>query len=352
VAVLPQLIDPHAYRPCDWDLKRDPSGLAYWIDHFCRYLDVLTPLIVAEYPATSADALEAFRREYLAAMQAIGSAPERYEHVDVLLLVETREVLLRRHGFADPFLHVKERENAAALELLPELLRELDAEPPAKQMESLAIGLMAGNMFDLGSMATVDRYRSRLTEFRQTRAEQPRRPWLIDDVDAWQRYWTAGRGYRHAVFFVDNAGSDICLGCIPFVRSILRADTHVTLAANSEPALNDVTAPELHGLLKSIATIDGLTREACDRGQLSVVASGGAAPLLDLSALSPECATAAVDADLIILHGMGRGVESNRLARFRSGVLRTAVLKDAAVAGHVDGRLFDCVFQHVCGQGG
>ncbi len=344
--VLPQLIDPASYRPCDWDLKRDRAALSYWIDHFCQYLDVLTPLIATEYPAASPAEVEAFRDEYLAAMEDIESYPKKYEQVDIFLLVHTRESLLRRHGFRDPFRQIKQRENAAALELLPELIAELDAQPPEAQVDSLAAGLMAGNLFDLGSSVTLDRYRRGTLGFRRTRVEQARRPWLVDDRDHWRQVAARNPGYRHAIFFVDNAGSDFCLGCIPFIRSMLCAGARVTLAANSEPALNDVTAPELDQLLMSVATIDPVTSRALGLGRLRVVASGGAAPLINLTALSPECVRAAADADLLVLHGMGRAIESNRLARFRSDVLRTAVLKDGSVARHVGGRVFDGWFQY------
>jgi type II pantothenate kinase len=45
--------------------------------------------------------------------------------------------------------------------------------------------------------------------------------------------------------FVDNAGADIVLGILPFVREMLRMGCEVVMVANSLPAINDITAAEL-----------------------------------------------------------------------------------------------------------
>lgn len=52
----------------------------------------------------------------------------------------------------------KEREHAAALEVLPDLLHELDQMPPTARLTSLIQGILAGNIFDWGAKATVDLY--------------------------------------------------------------------------------------------------------------------------------------------------------------------------------------------------
>lgn len=56
--------------------------------------------------------------------------------------------------------HDKEREHAAALEVLPDLLHELDQTPPKLRLTSLIEGILAGNIFDWGAKATVDLYRN------------------------------------------------------------------------------------------------------------------------------------------------------------------------------------------------
>lgn len=342
---LAQLIDPQHYRPCSWDLAAEPRDLAYWVDLFCQHLHLLVELIHAEYPDAPADRITAFQRDYLDTMHGVQANQPPRPRRDVLLLTHLRRELCERWGFVDPFLGIKRRENAAALELLPGLLAELDAASSGQIPQLLAEGLMAGNVFDLGSMPTIERYRSRQHAFQQARADQPARPWFIDHLDGWLADSPTAPAYRHVVFFVDNAGSDIFLGCLPLARWLLGAGARVTLAANSAPALNDVTAAELTDLLhRAPISADAILGPALTGGALTVVPTGSTVPLLDLTDLSPDCVSAARDADLIILHGMGRALESNYHARLTCDTLRTAVLKDPAVAAHFAGHLFDCIF--------
>jgi len=49
------------------------------------------------------------------------------------------------------------------------------------------------------------------------------------------------------------------------------------------------------------------------------------------------------DADLVILEGMGRGVESNLDAEFSCDAVNIAMIKDSAVAGRHRGKVFDVV---------
>ena len=75
------------------------------------------------------------------------------------------------------------------------------------------------------------------------------------------------------------------------------------------------------------------------------MATGTGEPLVDLTCLSDECVAHVADCDLIMIHGMGRAVESNFTAKFKCDTLRTAVIKDEAVAQFAGGKLFDCVFR-------
>lgn len=345
MAVLPQLKDAETYRPCDWDLKADAAGRRYWVDSFCTHLRLLEAAIAEEYPETPAEKLAAFRADYIAAMSTLDAHPDRFERIDVLYLDEVRNDLQRRYGFDDPFRDVKARENELALELLPDLLSEIDAAGADDVVEKLAVGLLAGNLFDLGSLAAIERYQAEASEFRRLRETQPARPWFIDGIDAWRERWRNGSAYEHVAFFVDNAGSDICLGCAPLVRWMLREGSRVTLVANTGPTLNDVTAPETIELLDRIATHDSIVAAALRSERLAVIASGNSAPLIDLTRLTEQCAEAIGDAGLIVLHGMGRAVESNYYATFSCDCLRSAVLKVRVVASRLGGRLFDCMFE-------
>jgi type II pantothenate kinase len=345
MAVLSQLVHPDHYRPCEWDLRADAAGRTYWDALFRWHLDdVLLPLIAAEY-APAAEQLTEFRQAYLAAFDDLQAQPERHERVDILLFTEQRRRVCERYGFADPFRGVKQRENDAALELLPRVLAELDGAPPLVRQDLLLSGLMAGNIFDLGARATVQSHRDGSAGFGQARAAQAQRRWLRNDAAGWWRRWADGPQYRHVLFFVDNAGSDLVLGCLPLVRWMVQHGARVTLAANTSPALNDMTAAELGPLLGRCAELDAILAAAVQDGRLSAKATGGNLPLLDLTRLAADLVAATGDADLIVLLGMGRAVESNYQARFRCDVAWAALLKDEAVAGRLNGKLFDCVFR-------
>jgi type II pantothenate kinase len=74
------------------------------------------------------------------------------------------------------------------------------------------------------------------------------------------------------MIFVDNAGADIVLGMLPFLRELLRLRCEVVLVANSLPAINDITAPELRSLLSAAAEVCPIikaARQAAKRGRSS-----------------------------------------------------------------------------------
>ena len=352
MAQLGQLLDGERYRPCEWDLRADAAGREYWAGLFRWHLEeVVLPLIRPAGADADGGRCAAFRAEYHAALDDVSSHPERYERLDILLFTEVREGLLARHGFADPFGEIKRHENEVALQLLPELLAELHAATPADRRALLAAGLLAGNIFDLGARATINRHRDGNSAFHGTRATLPPRPWLRDDLDAWWRRWETAPPYRHVVFFVDNAGSDIVLGCVPLALWMVAHGARVTLAANSRPVLNDITAAELGPLLEQCGAVDRPLAEAVRDGRLRVAATGSTAPLVDLTRLSANFVAATRNADLLILHGMGRAIESNFHVRFGCDTLWSAVIKDEAVARRVGGKLFDCVFRFEAAAG-
>jgi uncharacterized protein with ATP-grasp and redox domains len=352
MATLAQICSPETYEPCDWHLDREAAAWEYWDALFRWHLDeVLVPLIRAEYPDVADDRVAAFRRAYLEMYDDVRARPDVYQPITVLKYTSLRTDLLETHGLPDPFLHIKQQEDEAALRLLQEVLAELDAADEPTRRQLLAAGVMAGNIFDLGARATIQSYRDEGTAFRATRDKQPPRPWFVDDVDVWFARWDE-RPARHAVLFVDNAGSDILLGCLPHVRWMLRQGTRVTLGANTGPTLNDITARELEPLLQRCAPLDATIAGALESGQLEVRATGSRTTLIDLTDLEPAFVEATRDADLIILHGMGRGLESNYHVEFTCDVLRTAVIKDESVAEHLGSGLLDCVFRFVPLRGG
>jgi hypothetical protein len=59
--------------------------------------------------------------------------------------------------------------------------------------------------------------------------------------------------------------------------------------------------------------------------------------------VSSEMAQQAADADLIILEGMGRGIETNLYARFACDSVKLGMIKHPEVATMLGGRMYDCV---------
>ena len=76
---------------------------------------------------------------------------------------------------------------------------------------------------------------------------------------------------------------------------------------------------------------------------ISLVSTGTGEPLIDLRGVSAALNAAAADADLVILEGMGRGVESNLDAALTCDRLNLAMVKDELIARHLGGDLYDCV---------
>jgi type II pantothenate kinase len=261
---------------------------------------------------------------------------------NILRICRLRENNLRAHGLADPYAPVKHEQNEAAMKLLPDVLAELDAIDPADRLEALIRGVFAGNVFDLGAVSTNTRFDEGGFDFHHTREDIADRPWLFDDFEALARRW-AGTPHRKAVVFVDNAGADLLLGMVPLCRQMLQRGTTVVLTANTLPALNDITIDELPELLDRIAGFDRTIADALADGRLSGIASGNDAPLIDLRQVSPELAEAAADADLVVLEGMGRAVETNLHAAFTCDALKLAIIKEQHLAAQLGGRLYDTV---------
>lgn len=347
MAILTQLDTSHPYRACDWNLRDDVAGRTLWCQHFrWHFHEVLRPLIRTEYPALAAESLVALTQAYDDLFEQIEQASERFPQIDILMMDEVRHALLASHGCPDPFRGVKAQETAAALAELPTWLAEVDAAPEEETRLWLAEGVLAGNMFDLGAAATIAKHAAGHAGFHTALEALPQRPWFVDDLNAFWKYWEQG-GAQHVLWFVDNAGSDIVLGVLPMARWLIQRGAQVTLAANSEPALNDVLAVELMELLEQVPARDPELGTAVANGRLTVRASGNAAPLIDLARLDADFVTAVASADLVWLHGMGRAVESNRLARFRVPAVWTAMIKDESVADYCGANLFDCVFRFV-----
>lgn len=345
----PPLADAAAYRPTQLDLRDDPGVRAAWLQVFRSHCVSLLIEFRREAAERGADVAQtdATARGVSAAfncwLDAAAHDVDLAHSANVLDICKVREWFLRDAGIADPYRLAKREAVEGALALLPARLAELDAlSGPARATEVIR-GVFAGNVFDLGAAATIERFAGRAVDFAAVVDELKPRPWLVDELDPWLAR-LQGPAHRHAVLFVDNAGPDVLLGMLPLGRFLLQRGTKVTLAANTTPSLNDVTHDELVDQMEQIARWDPVVGQAWASGQLACVASGCGTPLIDLACVSPQLAAASVDADLVVLEGMGRSLESNFNAAFSCDCLWLAMLKDTLFAGPLlGGRLYDLV---------
>lgn len=340
-----KLADPKSYVSCPWELHVDADGRRYWVDFFKRHLSTVLKLGVAgavsggESEAGALARADSCRADFVARFDAFGGAPDRFGPVTIITLDRWRDEILRAHGFVDAFLELKNRENERMLPFLPEVCRQVDALDGDAKMLSLVTGVFAGNIFDMGSEPVAKLFVDGNPDFEAVRRTLKRRPWLFDDYDALASRLLTRPAYRKVVYFVDNAGSDFLLGAVPFIRYLAQGGTEVVIAANERPTLNDMTIHDIRAWWPRVLEMEPSLRDL----PISAVSSGTGEPLIDLLEVSAELNAAAADADLVILEGMGRGVESNLYARFSCDALNIAMIKDPAVARHVGGELFDLV---------
>lgn len=353
------LKDPSSYVACSWDLAEDASGRVHWVEFFIRHFETILSLGVEverargrEGPAVQ-KRVEGAREELTTRLREFAARYAEWaregHRVTILTLDEWRDQVLRRWGWTDPFELLKERENERMLPLLPGLCRELDALGDREQVRAVVEGVLAGNIFDMGAEATAKAFLAGSPDFRAVRGKLQRRPWTIDDYDALEadllRHLRAGRekgGFGKVVFFVDNAGSDFLLGAVPMMRFFARYGAKVVLVANERPTLNDMTVADVRRWWPRVVKAEPSLGEL----PIRIVSSGTGEPLIDLSAVSGELNDAAAGADLVVLEGMGRGVESNLEAEFTCKALNIAMLKDEAVARRHGGEVYGCVVRY------
>ncbi len=343
--VLCQLANPDTYQVSVWNLMDSDEVAAYWLElfgsfphRFDRHLledGLAGPDFPQRWPAFTAD--------YAQRLETLRASASRTGRLHTIDLCRFRQDVLNRHGFPDPYAGVKQRENDVAAALYPDVVRRLDATAGRRRWELLLKGILAGNMFDLGSPETIAMYQRGEADFFRFLEQVPPRPWFIDQADVLLAGFDGPPRWRQVLIFVDNAGADITLGVLPVARELAGQGVRVVLAANETPALNDITIAELRPLLQRLGRVDPVLGDLLAAGRLTAVSSGNDVPLLDLSRISEECNAAAAESDLIVLEGMGRGVESNWVEPFKCDVWRVAMLKDESVVQWRGAKLFDAV---------
>ncbi|GAV81817.1 DUF89 domain-containing protein [Cephalotus follicularis] len=335
------------YRfPSDNPRKPTPTELS-WINLFLNSIPSFKERAQSDTTVPHADIkAQKFAQRYADILEDLKKDPESHGGPpDCILLCRIREQILRELGFRDIFKKVKDEENAKAISLFENVVRlNDDIEDEGKRLENLVKGMFAGNIFDLGSAQLAEVFSKDGMSFLASCQNLVPRPWVIDDLDMFKVRWSK-KTWKKAVIFVDNSGADIILGILPFARELLRRGTQVVLAANDLPSINDVTYPELIEIISKLKDEHGQLM-GVDASNLLIANSGNDLPVIDLTMVSQELAYLASDADLVILEGMGRGIETNLYAQFKCDSLKIGMVKHPEVAQFLGGRLYDCVFKY------
>ncbi|CAN1289439.1 Damage-control phosphatase At2g17340 [Linum perenne] len=328
------------YRfPSDNPRRPTPTELQ-WIDLFLNSIPSFKKRAEADDSVSDAPArAEKFAQRYAEILEDFKKDSESHAGPpDCILLCRLREQILRELGFRDIFKKVKDEENAKAISLFKEVTRLNDSiEEGPKRLENLARGIFAGNIFDLGSAQLAEIFSKDGISFLASCQNIVPRPWVIDDLEAFKVRWSK-KSWK-------KASADIILGILPFARELLRRGTQVVLAANDLPSINDITYHELIEIISKLKDENGKL-DGVNASNLLVANSGNDLPVIDLASVSQELAYLANDADLVILEGMGRGIETNLYAQFKCDSLKVGMVKHPEVAQFLGGRLYDCVFKY------
>nr|VZI43309.1 unnamed protein product [Spirometra erinaceieuropaei] len=358
LSAFPLLLSPADYVPDTWDLTQDTKARAYWLECFKQGVERIRKKAEESQADTKSDAnarSQQFADLYVAFLNELADYPSGRGILTVRCILEAQQHFLRKLGFPDAFCHQKKLENSWALSFFPGMMERLKSLDWSERQVALARGILAGNIFDWGASEAVRFFMQSQTSvegmasFDQTENKIPPRPWLMDDFDRWiQRIALPEKRPHCVLIFCDNSGADLILGVLPFAIECLEWGSKVILTANSDPAINDVTYPELLFLMNQVADLDQRLAAALDSRRLVCVDSGQNSPCLDLRRVSQNLVKLVNEekVDLIVLEGMGRAVHTNLYARFCVDCLKIAVIKNSWLAGHLGGNLFSVIFKY------
>jgi len=241
---------------------------------------------------TSLDCLPCFIRQTLEAARIASPDPAVHEQIARELLgwasrmdfnqpppalaQRVHRRLRELTGLADPYRPVKDRQNAMALRLMPEVRKEIaSSQDPLLMAVRLAI---AGNIIDSGVNGNINEADIRLAIRRVFACP------FQGDIEQFRR---AVSGARRILYLADNAGEII------FDRLLLELlpRNRTLLAVRGAPAINDATLADAHaaGLSELVEIID----------------NGSDAPGTILADCSAEFRRQFNDADLIVAKGQG-----------------------------------------------
>ncbi|XP_015524756.1 4'-phosphopantetheine phosphatase isoform X1 [Neodiprion virginianus] len=350
VTFCPLLKDPSTYNPDTMDLVQDKEARDYWLQCFEESVDKFIARAVMSQPQspTAQDRAVKLKEKYINRLHYLHVEPFAYGALTVRTLLDTIEHCMKEFDFPDPYLHQKKNENEQALQHLQERITAIDQLEGSAKVEALIMGVLSGNMFDWGAKEVAAIMETTDFGFKEAQSKIPGRPWLVDCLDAWIERLEKCPPHKCAAIFVDNSGVDIILGILPFARDLLQRGTKVILCANSAPALNDVTYPELVVTLRNAAKICNVIKKAIKERRLIAMETAQAGPCLDLSRLNLDLCLAMVrnSVDLMVIEGMGRSLHTNLHAKMKCECLKLAVVKNRWLARRLGGDMYAVICKY------
>ncbi|KAJ1964112.1 hypothetical protein GGI12_001626 [Dipsacomyces acuminosporus] len=337
---LPQLINTpqQPYQPDTVDLSNDLKHQEYWVTAMEKNTHGLLELADNGTLTCGQDTrtkMASFVALYLKHLCRLRERPHAYGAMSVRALLGLREQCLHEVGLEDIFASVKQRETNDALAALPKVIEQTDTiHDEHERLRTLLHNVLAGNMFDWGSTSLRDMLADGNLNFEMAK-EKVKKPSRFNNIDE--------QNYTKAVIFVDNSGADVCLGVLPLARYFVASGIHVVLAANSKPALNDVTERELADIVRRAAKVDSIISVAVADRRLEVCGTGSSGPCLDLRKLDERLVRHCQDTDLVVIVGMGRAIHSNYYARFTCDSLKLAVFKNQMAADAANAEIYDAL---------
>ncbi|XP_011501587.1 PREDICTED: pantothenate kinase 4 [Ceratosolen solmsi marchali] len=350
VGFCPLLVDPATYNPDTTDLAQDKEARDYWLGCFEESMDKVIMRAIESQPEspTAKDRAKKLKEKYINRLHYLHKQPFAYGTLTVRTLLDTIEHCMKEFDFPDPYFHQKRQENERALKCLESRLDLIDSLEGSTKLEELIRGVLIGNIFDWGAQEIATLLEQNNFSFEDAQKKIPERPWLKDNLDNWIKRLHEAPPHKCAAVFVDNSGVDIILGILPFVRDLLQRGTKVILCANSMPALNDVTYPELVVILRDAAMICDVIKYALNEDRLMAMETAQAGPCLDLSRLNLDLCLAMIkqNVDLIVIEGMGRALHTNLYAKMKCESLKLAVVKNRWFAKRLGGDMYAVICKY------
>ncbi len=331
--------------PWMWDLSADEAARAAWLETFRRAFAVT--LEAAEQSLvtnarTLARAIDGARTLFEERLAELTEHPETLRPFTVARLNEICRDVLDLHGLTDPFLRIKHQENMAVCDDYLRLIKAHDKLDDSSRARVLLEGLLAGNVFDFTPDMKLNRYHAGELDFFHT-LDGLSRPWLVDDGQAWQDFFCSAGPLRKAAVFVDNAGADFILGCLPLVRVLAQRGATVVVAANDRACYNDMTLPECRAVLRALAEDDRVLAFLLRTQRIRLLGMGQGCPQVNFADVPDICNEVLAGTQLLVLVGGSRALELNWTVRFACPVLKVAAIKNNWLAGQLGGKVYDMV---------